>query len=112
MHVTPRVTRFGPWQAARGPERKTRFKPSRETVGSYENGDKFKEKDDWQNNQKDKKKTPQFWTGRTIFLVDRSHSGDFGTDQRRQRSTVANRQEHARKVSWADISDSDWEGRA
>ena len=43
------------------------------------------------------------WTGRTIFIVDKQHSSNHGTDQRRQRVESLNH----RRVSWADVFDGD-----
>ena len=49
VHVDPRVVRFGPWRAPRGPGRRTKLKPDRITQGIYEgDGGKFQETDKWQ----------------------------------------------------------------
>ena len=81
---------------ARG--QKTKLKPCRITQGIYENGDNFQETDDWQidghldiTHGEHGRLVSHLWTGRTIFLVDRQYSKEYGTDQRRQRATVANR---------------------
>jgi hypothetical protein len=90
-HVTPRVDRFDPWRAPRGPGRKTRLKPERITQGIYEgNNGEFQETDQWQNAEENIRPVSHPWTGRTIFRVDKGYSKEYGTDQRRQRATVAN----------------------
>ena len=59
------------------------------------------------------------WTGRTIFLVDKTHTDRWGTDQRRQRIEAANLQDsqsetafgvfeedvHSTKFLWIALSD-------
>ena len=101
MHVDPRTVPFDPWRAPRGPGRKTRLKPLRVTQGTFENGDYFQKTDDWQNDGHQDlphgehgRTVSHLWTGRTIFLVDRQYSKEYGTDQRRQRITTANRINH------------------
>jgi hypothetical protein len=39
---------------------------------------------------KKNKSAQSSWTGRTIFIVERAYSKEYGTDQRRQRNTAAN----------------------
>ena len=72
-----------------GPGRKTKLKPDRITQGIYENGDNFQETDDSMLNRVDRSVSHP-WTGWTIFIVDKKYSKEYGTDQRRQRTTVAN----------------------
>ena len=67
------------------------------TQGIYENGNNFQEKDDWQlyNARKLSQKDEEIceinrsfnhpWICRTMFIVDRGYSKDYGTDQGRQR---------------------------
>ena len=90
VHVDPRVVRFDPWRAPRGPGRKTKLKPDRITQGIYENGDNFQETDEWQNVNRVDRSVSHPWTGRTIFIVDKKYSKEYGADHRRQRATVAN----------------------
>ena len=90
MHVDPRVIRFDPWRAPCGPGRKTKLKHDRITRGIYDDGDIFQETDKWQNVNEINLSVSHPWTGRTIFMVDKSYSKEYGTDQRRQRATVAN----------------------
>ncbi len=101
VHIDPRVVRFDPWRAPRGPGRKTKLKNIRITQGVYENGDNFQKTDDWQidghhdiPHGEHGRSVSHLWTGRTIFLVDRQYSKEYGTDQRRQRATTANRINH------------------
>ena len=101
VHVDPRAVRFDPWSPPRGPGRKTKLKPLRITQGIYENGDNFQKTDDWQidghhdiPHGEHGRSVSHLWTGRTIFLVDRQYSKEYGTDQRRQRATTANRTNH------------------
>jgi hypothetical protein len=101
VHVDPRAVRFDPWRAPRGPGRKTKLKNIRITQGVYENGDNFQKTDDWQidghhdiPHGEHGRSVSHLWTGRTIFLVDRQYSKEYGTDQRRQRATTANRINH------------------
>ena len=91
MHVNPRVVHFDPWRAPRGPGRKTKLKADRITQGIYEgDGGKFQETDKWQDVNESSMSVSHPWTGRTIFMVDKRYSKENGTDQRRQRATVAN----------------------
>jgi hypothetical protein len=91
VHVNPRVVRFDPWRAPRGPGRKTKLKAERITQGMYEHdGGKFQKTDNWQFENEKIASVSHPWTGRTIFLVDKKYSKEYGTDQRRQRATVAN----------------------
>ena len=48
MHVEPRLDKFDPWRAPRGPGRKTKLKPWRTTECDYDDGNYFKENDEWQ----------------------------------------------------------------
>ena len=91
VHVNPRVVHFDPWRAPRGPGRKTKLKADRITQGIYESdGGKFQETDNWQYENEKNMSVIHPWTGRTIFMVDKRYSKEYGTDQRRQRTTVAN----------------------
>ena len=91
---------FYPEEAPRGPGRKTRDKAVRKVQATYVSGMRFKKDNDWtMHNPDDELK--ENWTGRTIFIVDRNHSPDHGTDQRRQRLESLNR----RRVAWASASD-------
>ena len=98
VHVEPRQDKFDPWRAPRCPCRKTRLKPWRTTQGIYENGNDFQEKDERQFYNTRKHQQPRsvspLWMGRRISIVDRGYSKEYGTDQRRQRETVANLSEH------------------
>ena len=93
---------FYPEEAPRGPGRKTRLKAIRKVHGMYTSGLRFKRENDWTKDNIDDKLSEE-WTGKTIFIVDKYQSSDHGTDQRRQRVESAN----CRRVSWADLSDSD-----
>ena len=87
----PRLSHFDPWRAPRGPGRRTKLKEDRITQGTYiEGGGDFQKKDNWQNVDETEATKKKLWTGRTIFMVDKRYSREFGTDQRRQRTTVAN----------------------
>ena len=91
MHIEPRLSHFDPWRAPRGPGRRTKLKSDRITQGTYiEGGGNFQKTDDWQNMNKTEMARKRLWTGRTIFMVDKRYSKEYGTDQRRQRTTVAN----------------------
>ena len=105
IHSTPRDVRFDPRQAQNGPGRKTRLRPSRMIIGVFDSGETFDVTDEWRCREPADEELPRGWTGRSIFLVDRSYTRDFGTDQRRQRSAVANVKNRAR-VLWADEDDS------
>lgn len=100
VHSTPRTVDFVPNGVAGGPGRKTRLNPSRVTKGIYSTGEKFAIKDDWTDPQPEDERNSRPWTGRTVFLVDRTHCDKYGTDQRRQRSEAKNR-----SISWADMED-------
>jgi hypothetical protein len=101
-HVKPRTSMFYPEEAPRGPGRKTRLRTIRKVQGMYVTGLRFKKENDWTKDNVDDTLS-EAWTGKTIFMVDKHHSSDHGTDQRRQRVESAN----CRRVSWADVSDSD-----
>ena len=73
-----------------GPGWKTRLRPPRTTRGAYDNGETFDITDDWRSRESDESGLRSGWTGRSIFFVDRGYSREFGTDQRRQRSTAEN----------------------
>ena len=80
--------------APKGPGRK--LQATRRTQGTFENGKNFNDEDEWQLEKGEKDKPDVFdemrtrWIGKTIFLVDRKYSREYGTDQRRQRTTAAN----------------------
>ena len=101
-HVKPRSSMFYPEEAPRGPGRKTRLKQMRKVHGTYVSGLSFKKESDWTRDNIDDELNEN-WTGRTIFIVDKQHSSDHGTDQRRQRVESRNH----RRVSCADVSDQD-----
>ena len=67
----------------------------------YLSGLRFKNENNWTKDNIDDELSEE-WTGKTIFIVDKQHSPDHGTDQRRQRVESTNH----RRVSWADVSDS------
>ena len=98
--VKPRSSMFYPEEAPRGPGRKARLKPMRKVQGTYVSGLRFKKESDWARDNKDHE-LEENWTGKTIFIDDKQHSSDHGTDQRRQRVESLNRG----RVSWADASD-------
>ena len=100
VHVNPRLPMFYPEDAPRGPGRKTIFKPLRKVQGTYVSGLRFKKDNDWTMDNIDDELNDN-WTGKTIFIVDRNHSPEHGTDQKRQRIESLNR----RRVSWADVFD-------
>ena len=102
IHTKPRTSMFYPEEAPRGPGRKTRLKTTRKIQGTYVSGLRFKKENDWTKDNIDDELS-EGWTGKTIFIVDKHHSPDHGTDQRRQRVESTN----LRRVSWADVSDSD-----
>ena len=87
---------FYPEEAPRGPGRKTRLKPMRKVQGTYTSGLRFKKEDDWTKDSVDDELS-ETWTGNTIFIVDKMHSPDHGTDQKRQRVQSLNQ----RRVSWS-----------
>ena len=91
---------FYPAEAPRGPGRNTRLKPLRKVQGTYVSGLRFKKDNDLTMDNIDDELNDEL-TGNIIFIVDRNHSPDHGTDQRRQRIESLNR----RRVSWADASD-------
>ena len=107
VHSTPRRAPFDPWDVPNGPGRKTRLQSLRLTKGVFIRGGSFEEKDHWQDRREEDKK--EEWTGSTIFLVDKSYTKDFGTDQRRQRQEAQNLREAkaSRTLSWADATDSE-----
>ena len=106
IHTTPRRAMFDPWEAARGPGRKTRLQSVRTTKGRYVDGGAFEQHDRWQERVEDEGRE---WKGATLFLVDKTYSKDYGTDQRRQRSAARNKRKEMapRRVSWADTSGSE-----
>ena len=83
VHSTPRGAKFDPWRAQNGPGRKTRLRPSRRTIGLCDNGETFDVTDDWRSREPNDDELPSGWTGRSISLVDRGYTRDFGTDQSR-----------------------------
>ena len=64
-------------------------------------GKDFIVEDNWMNVEGEKMPMSLPWTGQSVFVVDRLHSVDYGTDQRRQRTSVSN----LKKVSWASSLD-------
>ena len=123
----PRVSAFLPWKVPGGPGRKTRLTPERSTRGVNSNGQQFRVDDSWERPIQSMIPTTP-WTGRTRFLVDKTHTDRWGTDQRRQRVEAANFQDaqsekessrhdlfdeevHSSKSRWLKLSDdktSDW----
>ena len=72
----------------------------RKVQGTYISGLRFKKESDLARDNIDNEFN-ETWTGRTIFVVDKYHSSDHGTDQRRQSVESINN----RRVSWADLFD-------
>ena len=60
----------------------------RKTIGTYDDGKQFTMEDPWTQGELSSVRCRQSWTGKTIFLVDKNHDGNYGTDQRRQRDAV------------------------
>ena len=56
----------------------------RKVQGTYVSGLSFKKESDWTRDNIDDE-LDENWTGKTIFIVDKHHSSDRGTDQTRQR---------------------------
>ena len=111
VHSTPRIERFDPSTAPRGPGRKTRLQETRVTQGVRSNGERFREEDDWNDNHVESIQV-QPWTGTTTFMVDKTYSKEYGTDQRRQRVSFDNSIRQARfskseRLAWADYEVSD-----
>ena len=102
VHAKPRSSMFYPEEAPRGPGRKTRLKKTMKIQGTYLSELRFKRESDWTRDNVDDE-FEESWTGRSMFIVDKQHSSDHGTDQRRQRSESMN----FRRVSWADVTVSD-----
>ena len=71
-----------PVEGPRGPGGKTKLKPDRITQGISENCDNFRETDEWQNINRVDSSVNHPWTGRTIFIVDKKYSKEYGADQR------------------------------
>ena len=92
VHTHPRVSAFPPWKVPGGPGRKTRLTPERSTRGVNSQGQEFRVDDSWERPIQSMIPTTP-WTGRTIFLVDKTHTDRWGTDQRRQRIEAANFQD-------------------
>ena len=118
VHTQPRTSPFMPLGIPRGPGRKTRLTNVRSTKGIDSEGNQFKIEDLWDSpNNVVPPMLP--WTGRTIFLVDKSYSDRWGTDQRRQRDEVSNlvnpqsekgddlfvEEAHSAKPRWMLLSD-------
>ena len=98
VHTHPRVSAFLPWKVPGGPGRKTRLTPERSTRGVDSHGQQFRVDDSWERPIPSMIPTTP-WTGRTIFLVDKTHTDPWETDQRRQRVEAANfKMPRARKV--------------
>jgi hypothetical protein len=74
----------------------------RKVQGTYVSGLRFRKESDWTRDSVDDDFNEN-WTGRTIIIVDKQHSSDHGTDQRRQRVESLNH----RRVTSADVSDGD-----
>ena len=72
----------------------------RNVQGTYVSGLRLKKESDWTRDSIDDEFDDN-WTGNIIFIVDKQHSSDHGTDQRRQRVESAKH----RRVSWAHVSD-------
>ena len=111
VHSTPRVEKFDPSMASRGPGRKTRLQELRVTQGVRSSGEKFREEDVWNNNYV-KNIQVQPWTGTTTFMVDKKYSKEYGTDQRRQRVSFENSNPTSKifkseRFAWADCEVSD-----
>ena len=107
VHSTPRTEKFDPNMAPRGPRRKTRLRGVRVTQGVRSNGEKFREEDVWNDGRAEIIQT-QPWTGTTTFVVDKTYSKEYGTDQRRQRVSFENYIRQARfskseQLAWADF---------
>ena len=107
VHSTPRTEKFDPNMAPRGPGRKTKLQGIRVTQGVRSNGEKFREEDVWNSGHTETTQT-QPWTGTTTFMVDKTYSKEYGTDQRRQRVSFENYIRQARfsrreKLAWADF---------
>ena len=91
------------------------MKSSRVTDGVDSLGRKFVINDKWDAaGSAPSTSTP--WTGRTVFHVDKTHDGRWGTDQRRQRDEINNNDyqnidltEGRPRLHWADLVDSDIE---
>ena len=96
---------FLPCEAARGPGSKTRLQSLRLTYGIDEVGRRLEVKDNW-TDESGRPLSSMSWTGRTVFLVDKTHTKRWGTDQRRQRVEVRNRRTSV-CTSWADVAESD-----
>ena len=75
------------------------------TYGIDEVGRRMEIKDDW-TDESGRPLSSMSWTGRTVFLVDKTHTKRWGTDQRRQRVEVRNRRTSV-CTSWADVAKSD-----
>ena len=106
VHSTPRVEKFDPSMASRGPGRKTRLQEVRVTQGVRSSGEKFREEDVW-NDIHVKNIQVQPWTGTTTFMVDKKYSKEYGTDQRRQRVSFENSNPTSKifkgeRFAWAD----------
>ena len=100
VYINPRSSMFYPQEAPRGRGRKTRLKPMRQVQDTCLSGLRFKKENDWTKDNIDDELSEN-WTGTTIFIVDKQHSPDHGTDQRRQRIQSLNQ----RRVSWVSASD-------
>ena len=91
---------FFPEEAPRGPGRKTRLKTLRKVQGTYLSGERFKKENDGTMDSPDDELN-ETRTGRICVIVDRIHSPDHGTYQRRQKLDSINKS----RVSWASASD-------
>ena len=73
VHTHPRISTLLPWKVPGGPGRKTRLIPERSTRGVTSHGQQFRIDDSWE--RPIQSMTPTIpWTGRTIFLVDKTHT--------------------------------------
>ena len=89
VHTHQIISAFLPWKVPGVPGRKTRLTQERSTRGVDSQGQQFRLDDSWEKHIQSMLPTIP-WTGRTIFLVDKTHTDRWGTDQRRQRIEAAN----------------------
>ena len=115
VHTQPRTSTLLPWKLPGGPNRTIRLTQTHErsTRGVESQGQQCRADDSWGTaNRSMLPMTP--WTGRTIFLVDKVHTGRWGTDQRRQRIEATNIREshemfeeeaYSTKSRWTKLSE-------
>ena len=117
IHTHARTSAFLPWRVPGGPGRRTRLTHERSTRGIDSQGRQFRIIDSWDEPTMNST-AMQPWTGGTIFMVDKVHTGRWGTDQRQQRIEAANlksekvfdllnEEAHSTKFRWAELSTSD-----